>query len=123
MQAAMQYQGDHITDDEATSGERTYAACNHLVALCGIPLLPQLVMWLIKRDESPYLDDHGKEAVNFQISLFILFAIAGILSIVLIGIPLLIALGFFAFIAPIVAAVRTSQGRYFRYPMTFRIIQ
>lgn len=129
MQAAMQYdasyasQASYVTDDESTSGERAYAACNHLVMFCGVPVLPQLVMWLIKRDESPFLDDHGKEALNFQISAILLAAISGILVVVGVGILMLVALGPFIFISTIVATVRASQGRYFRYPMTIRLIQ
>ncbi len=129
MQTALQYnasyarQTNYAIDDDATSGERAYATCNHLVMFSGIPVLPQLIMWLIRRDDSPFLDDHGKEALNFQISAILLAAISGILVVVGIGILMLLVLGPFIFITTIVAAVRASQGRYFRYPMTIRLIQ
>ena len=135
MQAAMQYDASYAheasyphetsyaIDNDATSGERAYAACNHLVMFAGIPVLPQLIMWLIKRDESPFLDDHGKEALNFQISVILLAAISAVLVVVGVGILMLMALGPFILISTIVAAVRASQGRYFRYPMTIRLIQ
>jgi uncharacterized protein len=122
MDAAMRYEPGIAIDDQTTSGERAYATCNHLVMLAGIPVLPQLIMWLIKRDESPFLDDHGKEALNFQISVILLAAISGVLIVVGIGVLMLLALGPFILISTIVAAVRASQGRYFRYPMTIRLI-
>ena len=55
-------------------------------------LLGPLIVWLVKRDESPEIDAHGKESLNFQMSMLIYDAIAGILCIVLIGIPILILL-------------------------------
>ena len=122
MDAAMRYEPGIAIDDQTTSGERAYAACIDLVVLAGIPILPQLIMWLIKRDESPFLDDHGKEALNFQISAILLTMIAVVLVVVGVGILMLLAIGPFVLISSIVAAVRASQGRYFRYPMTFRLI-
>ncbi len=122
MDAAMRYEPGIAIDDQTTSGERAYATCIHLVVLAGIPILPQLIMWLIKRDESPFLDDHGKEALNFQISAILLTMIAVVLVVVGVGILMLLAIGPFVLISSIVAAVRASQGRYFRYPMTFRLI-
>ena len=129
MLTALQYdasyarQANYAIDNDATPGERAYAACNHLVMFVGVPVLPQLVMWLIKRDDSPFLDDHGKEALNFQISVILLAAISAILVVVGVGILMLMALGPFILISTIVATIRASQGRYFRYPMTFRLIQ
>ncbi len=111
-------------DSDADAGERAYAACNHLVFLAlPIPVIPQLVMWLIRRDASPFLDDHGKEALNFQISILLLSAMAGMLIIVGIGLLFLLALPWFMIICTIVAGVKAAQGQYFRYPMTIRLIK
>src|SRR5438874_10498659 len=64
-------------DERAQEWERLYALFNHLSLLTFhvmLPVVPALVMWLIKRDRSPFVDDHGREAVNFQISL-VLYAL------------------------------------------------
>ena len=82
-----------------------------------------LVIWLIKRDESYYIDYHGKEALNFQISVFIYAVICGVLAIVLIGIPLAIALGIFSLVVTIMATIKAYNGEYYHYPLNLRLIK
>jgi uncharacterized protein len=118
-------------DPDATSDERTFAMFMHLTLLLNLTgvggllaFVAVIIMWQIKKDESPFLDDHGREAVNFQISLFLwAFVLAfgaivtcGISLIFLIAIPLLGAIGM------ILAAIAANRGEFYRYPMTFRII-
>ena len=110
------------------SDERNWAMACHLSALAGyvIPLgwiLGPLVCWLIKHAESRLVDENGKEALNFQISVLIYGVVAVFLSFVIIGIPILIALGIYQFVMIIVAAVKTSNGVQYRYPMTIRFIK
>lgn len=69
------------------------------------------------------MDQNGKEALNFQISVLIYGIVAGVLSIILIGIPILIALVIFQFIMIIIASVRTSNGESYRYPLTIRFLK
>lgn len=110
-------------DPQADSGDRTYAVFIHLVFLLApIPVLPQLIMWLIKKDSSGYIDDHGKEAVNFQISLLLYAAICGPLVIIGIGLIGLLILPWFGIICSILAAIAAGRGEYFRYPMAIRLI-
>jgi hypothetical protein len=72
----------------AIANVRTWCAFIHASALLGVflhfpgHLLPPLILWLIKRDESPELDTHGKEAVNFQISMLIYNAIAAVFCLI-----------------------------------------
>ena len=80
-------------------------------------------MWLIKRGESPEIDAHGKESLNFQISMLIYDAIAAILCIFLIGIPILIALWVLNTVLVIVAAVKAGEGKLYQYPFTIRLIK
>jgi len=82
-----------------------------------------LVVWLIKRGDSPEIDAHGKESLNFQISMLIYDVIAFILFIVFIGIPILIALWILNTVLVIIASIRASEGKFFRYPMTIRLIK
>lgn len=104
--------------------ERTYAMWTHLLLLAGhfVPIVPTLILWLIKRDQSAYVDDHGKEALNFQISIVIYMVIGIVLSFICIGIPLIIATYALAIVGMILAAVAAHRGEYFRYPMTIRLI-
>ena len=127
-------------NDITGKSTRTWDALCHLAALTvfiGIPfgnIIGPLVVWLIKRNESLSVDEHGKESLNFQISLAVyLLAGTGItvsLILVIIGIflvPLLIAavvLGtLLDVIFIIIAAVKASNGEFYRYPLTIRFIQ
>ncbi|MBN1223225.1 MAG: DUF4870 domain-containing protein [Candidatus Aminicenantes bacterium] len=102
-------------------------AC-HLAALAGfiIPfgnIIGPLVIWLMKKDESEFVDDQGKESLNFQISICIYAIIAAILILIIIGIFLLIAIGVFVLVMVIVGSVKASSGERFRYPLTLRLIR
>jgi uncharacterized Tic20 family protein len=113
----------------STSSEiRTWSVLCHASALLGLffhffgHLLGPLVVWLIKRDASPEIDANGRESLNFQISMLIYDAIAAILCIVLIGIPILIALWILNTVFVIIASVKTSEGKFYRYPFTIRFL-
>jgi uncharacterized Tic20 family protein len=106
---------------------RTFGMLCHLTAFAGfiVPLgniIGPLVMWLIKKDQYPFVDDQGKESLNFQISVLIYAFISGILVFVVIGIFLLIALGIFVIVMVIIATIRANEGQRYRYPLTIRII-
>lgn len=108
--------------------ERTFGMLCHLAALAGyvIPLgtiLGPLVVWLLKRESSPFVDDQGKEALNFQISFLIYIIISVILCLLLIGFLLLIALGIVGLILVIMAAIKAYEGESYRYPLTIRFIK
>ena len=79
-------------------------------------------MWLVKRGDSPEIDAHGKESLNFQLSMLIYDAIAAILCIVLIGIPILIILWIMNTVFVIIASIRASEGQLYRYPLTIRLL-
>src|SRR5437763_13076159 len=113
----------------ALNNVRTWCALCHASALLGVflhfpgHLIPPLIVWLMKRDESPELDAHGKEAVNFQISMLIYNAIAAVFCLVLIGFFFLAVLWALNAVLVIIAAIKASDGKFFRYPMTIRFIQ
>lgn len=115
----------HI-DPTATADQRTYALFTHLsliLAHMGIMVIPPLILWLVKRKESHFIDDHGKEAVNFQISLLIYALISAILipacGIGVVGFIAVYALGI---VGMIMASVAANRGEFFRYPATIRFI-
>ncbi len=113
----------------ALTNVRTWCALCHASALLGVFLhfpghvLAPLVVWLMKRDESPEIDAHGKEALNFQISMLIYNAVAAVFCLVLIGFLLLPLLWVLNAIFVIIAAIQASDGKFYRYPMTIRFIQ
>lgn len=100
----------------------------HISSLAGyiVPLgniLAPYLIWYFKKAESAEIDAHGKESVNFQISVTIYGFIALILVIVLIGAPILIALGIFQLVLVIIATIKADSGQLYRYPLTIRLIK
>src|SRR6185369_13492543 len=111
-----------------SSNVRTWCVLCHASALLGLffhflgHLIGPLIVWLAKRGDSSEIDAHGKESLNFQISMLIYDAIAAILCLVLIGIPILIALWIMNTVCVIIASVKASEGKFYRYPFTIRFI-
>ena len=107
--------------------ERTWAMFAHLSAFVGhfIPfghILGPLVIWMIKKNEMPFVNDQAKEALNFQITMTIYFIVAGLLCLVVIGIVLLPLVWLFDLIFTIIAAVKANDGVAYRYPGTLRLV-
>ena len=111
---------------ELSSEVRNWALGAHLSAFLGawlaLAFLGPLVVWLVKRDEHPFIAMHAKEALNFNISVLIYAFVGFILMFVLIGIPILIAIGIAWFVLTIVGAVKASNGEVYRYPLTIRFV-
>ena len=113
----------------AVANVRTWCAFIHASALLGVflhfpgHLLGPLILWLVKRDDAPELDAHGKEAMNFQISMLIYSAIAAVFCLVLIGFAFLAVLWVLNAVFVIVASIQASDGKFYRYPITIRFIQ
>ena len=116
------------TSTPTSTSVRTWCILAHATALVGflVPvaghIVGPLIIWLAKRQDSPEIDAHGKESMNFQISMLIWNAIALILCLVLIGIPILILLHILNIIFVIVASIQASEGRLYRYPLAIRLI-
>ena len=111
-----------------TKEERTWAMITHLSAFAGhifpfAHIIAPLVVWLIKKDESAFVNEQGKEAINAQISFTIYFAISVALCLLFVGIFMLIALYIANFILVIVAAVSANDGKRYRYPLCLRLIR
>ena len=107
--------------------ERMWAMFCHLGALIGfiIPfgnIIAPLVLWTLKKEEYPLVNDQGKESLNFQISMTIYIIASIILIFVVIGIILLILLGIFSLIVIIIAAIKANEGEKYRYPLTIRFL-
>ncbi len=111
------------------SNVRPLAALCHASALLGVfiyfpgHVIPPLIVWLCTRNDAPELDAHGKEALNFQISMLIYNAVAAVFCLILIGFVFLAVLWVLNAVFVIIAAIQASDGKFYRYPMTIRFIQ
>ena len=110
------------------SDERMWGMLCHLSTFAGylVPfgnILGPLIIWLVKKDEYAFVDDQGKEALNFQISITIYSLVSGVLILAMIGIPLLIAVIIFSVVMTVIAAIKANGGEYYRYPLTIRFVK
>jgi uncharacterized protein len=112
---------------ELTSEARNWGMFCHLIALLAMPLgfghiVGPLVIWLIKRNDHPFIDDQGKESLNFQISITIYTVLLSPTICIVIGLPLIAALWIANVIMIVVASIKASGGEAFRYPLTLRLV-
>jgi uncharacterized Tic20 family protein len=107
----------------STTDDRTMAMLCHLGGMLTGFLVP-LIIWLIKKDQSRFVDDQGKEALNFQISLLIYLLITIPIGIVTcgFGFVLTFAVAIYGMVMAIIAAVKSNSGECYRYPLTLRLI-
>jgi uncharacterized Tic20 family protein len=111
------------------SNARTWCVLCHASALAGIFLhfighfFGPLIVWLVKRADSPEIDAHGKESVNFQLSMLLYNLVAGILCLVLIGFVLLIVLWILNTVFVIIASIQAGEGKLYRYPIAIRFLK
>ena|ERR1700733_13274209 len=111
-----------------TADERTWGMLAHLSAFSGflVPLggvIGPLVVWLIKRDQSAFVADQGKEALNFNISVLLGAIVCGVLVLIFIGILLGVALFIFWLTMTIIAGIKASEGVLYRYPFALRLVK
>ncbi len=102
--------------------EKTLGIVMHVLCLVGFPILGPLIIWLIKKDSSRYLDQQGRELLNFQISYFVYALIALALCFILIGFPLLIVIGIASIVLTIIGIVKASEGSVYHFPFTIRLL-
>ena len=105
--------------------ERTMGMLCHLSALIGF--IGPLIVWLLKKDESEFVNDQGKESLNFQLSILIYtvaaFVLAVPLTLILIGPLLPFAVWAFDIVMFIIAAVQANNGVRYRYPLCIRFVK
>ncbi len=106
---------------------RNWALAAHLGAFAGawvaLAFLGPLVVWLLKRDDHPFIATHASEALNFNLSV-LLYAIVGfVLIFVFVGFLLLPLIGLMWLVFTIVAAIRAANGEPYRYPLTIRFVR
>jgi len=110
------------------SEQNTWAMLCHLASLAGyiIPfgnIIGPLVVWLMKKETMPLVDDQGKESLNFQITVTIAAIVCIPLIFVCVGIFLLVIVGILDLVFTILAAVQASKGVAYRYPFALRLVK
>jgi len=114
--------------EERAGKARTWAMACHLASLAGFVGVPfgniigPLIVWLVGREQYPEVDQHGKESLNFQISLTIYSLVAGILCFVFIGFVLLPAVLIFGIIQVVLASIEANKGNPYTYPYCIRFV-
>jgi len=108
--------------------DKNWALMAHLGTLIGYVVgvgnfIVPLAIWLSKKDESDFITEHAKESLNFQLSVFIYLIISAMLSIVLIGIPILFGLVITNIVCVVLASMKADKGEFYRYPITIRFVK
>lgn len=107
-----------------TEDERTWGLIAHLSFLAGsvvgIPPIGPLVVWMLKKDESAFVGDQAKEALNFQLAVFIVSFLTAA-TCILIPVTFVVAIG--GLVYGIIAAMEANKGVLYRYPYTIRLIK
>ncbi|SFP36062.1 DUF4870 domain-containing protein [Pseudomonas borbori] len=107
---------------------RQWAMFCHFAAFLGLAfpfgnLLGPLIIWQIKKDLDPFVDQQGKEALNFQISVSLAVVLCFLLMVVVIGFPLLVLVGVGALVLTIIAGIKANEGQAYRYPFSWRLVK
>ena len=122
-----------MNQDELNWGMACHLAS--LIAFIGVPfgnLLGPLIVWMMKRETSSYVDFHGRESLNFQLSVTLYAVIGGLIGFVLmvltlgigaiILVPIAVLFGLAALVLSIIAAIKAKEGENYRYPFTIRFL-
>lgn len=119
---------DMPSTDIPSKDERLWGMLCHLLSFSGylIPfgsVLGPLIVWMIKKDDMPFVNDQGKESLNFQLTMLIAVIISAILCLVLIGFLMLGVVLIFQIVVVIMASIKANDGVKYRYPYTIRFIK
>ena len=107
---------------------RKWAMFCHFSAFLGMwfpfgSLIGPLILWQVKRESDPFIDDQGKEAMNFQITVAIAWLVCMVLAFAVIGFFLMIALAIATVVLTIIGGIKANKGIAYRYPCTWRLVK
>ncbi len=113
---------------DSTFNEKQWVIFCHAGGLAGLivpfgHIIVPAIIWTMKKEDSEWIDEQGKESLNFQISMTIYLFIAGLLVILLVGLPLLVLLGIADLALVIIAIIKSDKSERYRYPFTLRLIK
>ncbi len=108
--------------------ERNWSMLCHLSAFAGFffpfgGIIGPLICWLSRRDESEWINVNGRNSLNFQLSILLYMVLAIPLVFIVVGIPILVALGILKVVCIIIASIKAPKGELFRYPLSIPFIQ
>lgn len=111
-----------------SESERNWAMFCHLSTFSGIiipfgGIIGPLICWSSKKHESKFVDDNGKQSLNFQLSILLYIIICIPLMFIVVGILLAVALGILELVCVIIASIKAGKGEDYRYPLTIPFIQ
>ena len=118
---------DDDAEYDVSSSDRTWGILTHASAFVGfvIPfgnILAPLIIWAIKKDESRFIDENGKEAINFQITWTVLLFVVGLTIFLVIGLVLVPIVALAWVILVVIAIIRASNDEVYDYPLTIDLI-
>ena len=122
-------QDDHALTPPPSPEARRWAMLCHYAAFAWflVPMIGNvigpLLVWQLKKDADPFIDQQGKEALNFQITVSAAFMICGLLAWVLIGFPLMALVGVFTLVVTVIAGIKANDGVAYRYPLCWRLVK
>jgi hypothetical protein len=105
-----------------SNDDKNIATITHLSGIL-FSFIPSVIVWLLKKDDNEYLSAQAKEALNFQLTILLAQFVACILIAILVGFLLLGIIWLFNVVLCIVAAISTSNGETYRYPLCLRLIK
>lgn len=109
---------------QPSADDRLLAMLSHLLALIyGVGIFGPLVIYVLKKDQSPFVMENAKESLNFQLTVIILALVCVFLALIVVGIVLLWALGILNVILVIIATIKATENKIYRYPINFRLIK
>ena len=110
--------------------ERTWGAISHagavIAMICSagfLGFLASIAVYVIYKDRGPFVREHTRQALNFQLTLLIAYVVGGILSTIFIGFLVLAAAGILSIIFSIIAGIAANKGEWYRYPLTIEFIR
>lgn len=106
---------------DAAANDRNIAVLTHLGGIF-FSFVPGLIVWLLKKDDSVFIGEQAREALNFQITVLIGYMLAWVLAFLLVGFLLLPLIYLANLLLCLVAAVKVSKGEEYRYPLSLRLI-
>ncbi len=126
----MEQDSVHINEitERPDKDARNWAMICHLSGLVGFVMpfgnvLGPLIVWAIKKDDHPFINDQGKEALNYQLTMTLCLIVSAILILVVIGILLISVLCIYILFMIIIASINANDGVYYRYPLTIRFFK
>ncbi len=113
---------------EPDAQERSMAMLAHLAGYAGLAvpfgsLLGPFLVYVVKRDESAFIEDQAREALNFQLTMALAALVSAVLIVVVVGLALLLVVGIWWLVGTAIGASKANRGEWYRYPATIRFVK